>query len=252
MFDFFKKDQRPKCPIPEVRRQSLEADFDWLVSFFGAEPIKKRRVLIPHHSDFPIRYNGEEQTARDTLDIIARQMEIDPNDIELLFSNDGAQKISTGSPLGTSLYTIGSVDSLNYSSQRYYGKGENGKYHMALEQNKLQQPESMVATLANKLSHIKLLGKERSEENNEQLAELTTIVFGLGVFNANAALSTFQAFSTTGWLKSGYLTEMDWGYALALFARLRKEDNPEWSNYLCMNVKADFAKSRRYLSDPLR
>jgi hypothetical protein len=60
-------------------------------------------------------------------------------------------------------------------------------------------------------------------------------------------LHTFQNFRSSGWRKLGYLTQMDWGYVLALFAELRGEEDPEWAKYLCKNVKADLEKSGRYL-----
>lgn len=105
----------------------------------------------------------------------------------------------------------------------------------------------MVATLAHELSHIKLLGEERLLENDEQVTDLNTIIFGLGIFNANAAFASYQDFRSQGWRKLGYLTQMDWGYALALFAQLRGENDPDWTKHLCKNVKSDFAKSYRYL-----
>jgi hypothetical protein len=85
MFGLSKKDRKPSCPIPEERREWLEYAFDWLVKAFGEDPIRQRQVLTPQYSDFPIRYNGDPQTGRETIDIIARQMEIDPAEIELLF-----------------------------------------------------------------------------------------------------------------------------------------------------------------------
>ena len=135
-----------------------------------------------------------------------------------------------------------------YAGGRYLGKGEDGKFHIALEERKLPQPEFMVATLAHELAHIKLLGEERLEENDEQLTDLTAIVFGLGVFGANAAFSTFQNFQSHGWQKLGYLTQMDWGYVLALFSRLRNEEDAEWAAHLGKNVKSDYMKSYRYLA----
>jgi hypothetical protein len=106
----------------------------------------------------------------------------------------------------------------------------------------------MVATLAHELAHIKLFGEGRLTENDEQLTELTTIIFGLGIFNANASFTTFRDFRSQGWQKQGYLTQMDWGYALALFARLRQQTDPAWAEHLCKNVRSDFLKSQLYLS----
>lgn len=57
---------------------------------------------------------------------------------------------------------------------------------MALRE--LDEPEHMIATLAHEIAHIKLLGENRMEENDEIMTDLKTLFFGLGVFNANAAL----------------------------------------------------------------
>jgi hypothetical protein len=243
MFGFSKKDKNPLCPIPDERRQWLEHAFEWLTGEFGEQPIRRRRVLIPHHSDFPIRYNGDHQSAHESVAIVARQMEIDPGEIELLFYKEGVDQLDSGGALGNKLY-MGESKS---ASGRYFGKADDGKYHIGLEEKNLRQPEFMVATLAHELAHIKLLGEERLEENDEQLTDLTTIAFGLGVFNANAVFTTFQDFQSHGWQKLGYLKQMDWGYVLALFAQLRGESDPEWAKHLCKNVRSDFVKSCRYL-----
>jgi hypothetical protein len=250
MFGFSNKDKRPQCPIPEERRQWLEHAFGWLVNTFGEDSIRERRVLTPHHSDFPIRYTGSHQTGRDTADIIARQMEIDPAEIELFFYQDGIREIAAGD-MGNTIYTAGEgrTGSVKSSSGRYMGRQEDGKFHIALQEKNLREPEYMVATLAHELSHIKLLGEERLLENDEQLTDINTLIFGLGIFNANSAFSTHQDFRSHGWRKLGYLTQMDWGYVLALFSRLRAEDDPEWVKFLCKNVKSDFGKSRRYLEE---
>lgn len=248
MFGSFKSNKKDECPIPDQRREWLEYAFHWLVDTFGEETIRSRRVLLPHHSDFPIRYNGHRQTAHDTIDILARQMEIDREAIDLFFYDEGIREISTGGPFGNSLYTTGEGKGLKYSSGRYLGLEADGKYHIGLDEKNLAEPEHMVAVLAHELSHIKLLGEHRLEENNEQLTDLNTILFGLGIFNANAAFSTFQDFRSHGWQKLGYLTQMDWGYALGLFAALRGESDPDWATHLCKNVKSDFRKSLRYLT----
>ena len=123
MFGFSKKDKRPQCPIPEDRLKWLEYAFGWLVETFGEESIRQRPVLTPQPTDFPIRYNGDPQTGRDTVNIIARQMEIDPNEIEIFFYQDGIREISAGD-LGNTIYTSGDGrdGSLKSSSGCYLGR----------------------------------------------------------------------------------------------------------------------------------
>jgi len=244
MFGKFKK-AAPPSPLKADRLQWVETSFNWLVETFGKEAILQRRILRPHHSDFPIRYNGQPQAAQHTLDIVARQMDIDPAEIDLTSYQDTTRMISAGTPFGGSL-SAGVEEGEKPSSEIYFGKGEDGKYHLSFEKEKQQRPEGLVAILAHELARIKLL--DHMAENDRHLADLTTVIFGLGIFNANAAFFTFVNGRSLSWSQSGYLTQMEWGYSLALFARLRNERTPAWIEYLGKNVKADFGKSEQYLA----
>jgi hypothetical protein len=67
-----------------------------------------------------------------------------------------------------------------------------------------------------------VLGENRIKINNEPLTDSTTVFFGLGLFNANEAFKTFKDFKSYGWSTQGYLSQTQWGYALALFAHIRE------------------------------
>src|SRR5258708_16168780 len=99
----------------------------------------------------------------------------------------------------------------------------------------MRNVEGLIATIAHELAHIKLLGEERMSKNNEPLTDLTTIIFGLGIFGANSA-ATFQT-GKFSWShgRQGYLSQMDWGYALGVFAHIRGENFTDWSKYLTLN-----------------
>jgi hypothetical protein len=129
----------------------------------------------------------------------------------------------------------------------FIGKKEDGKYHIGLESKYLNKPEQMIATLAHELAHIKLLGEERLKKNNETLTDLTTIIFGLGMFGANSAFQFRNSFDSWGYSRVGYLTQMDWGYALALLAFIKDEKSPDWSKFLTLNVRSDFEQSERFI-----
>ena len=245
MFGKFKKAPAPPSPLKDDRRQWVETSFHLLVDTFGKEAMLQRRVLRPHHSDFPIRYNGEPQAAQHTLEIVARQMEIDPAEIDLSFYQDTTRIISAGTPFGGSL-SAGIEEGEKSSDEIYFGKSEDGKYHLSFDKEKQQRPEGLVAILAHELARIKLL--DTTAGNDRHLADLTTVIFGLGIFNANAAFFTFSNGRSLSWSQSGYLTQMEWGYSLALFAGLRNEKTPAWIEYLGKNVKADFGKSEQYIA----
>ncbi len=219
------------CPVDEPTRIWLEKSFQTLLTIFGEENTQKRQILIPERIHFPVQYDGSERSAFETLEIIARQMEVPVGRIRLDFYDENLRRITEGTPNGL-----------------YWGKGGNDNFEISLALRELDEPEHMIATLAHEIAHIKLLGENRMEDNDEAMTDLTTIFFGLGVFNANAAFQTFNDSKHYGWSQSGYLTQMEWGYALSLFAYIREEQQPQWVDYLCKNVKADFKQGQNFIS----
>jgi hypothetical protein len=247
MFGLFKhNDKEVPSPVKEEIRHWIDGSFNWLMNNFGEAAIKHCTVLTPHYSHFPIKYDGDPQTATDTINILTRQMDIDPDDILLNVYTEGLSELSSGSPFGDGIY-LSQLDDEKYSGGLYFGKEEDGKYHIGLENKKLLRPESLIATLAHELAHIKLLGEHRITENDERLTDLATIFFGLGIFNANAAFMTYQGLGYRTWSKLGYLTPMEWGYGLALFAHIRGEKHPGWASHLSVHVKSDFENSARFI-----
>jgi len=129
----------------------------------------------------------------------------------------------------------------------YFGRNEQGKYEILIEKKNLTNPENLVATLAHEFAHIKILGEKRLEINDEPLTDLTPVVFGLGIFNANSSFREHKSFDSYGHNSIGYLQQREWGYALALYAFFRQEENPGWIKFLTPNIKSDFKKSMDFI-----
>lgn len=220
------------CPVDEEKRIWIEESSLFLLDLFGEENTRKRTVLLPDYKHFPIKYDGSEETAFKTLEIVARQMEVPVEKIRLDFYDENPKAVTEGNPGGM-----------------YWGKSENGNFEISLVTKLLNEPEAMVATMAHEIAHIKLLGEDRLQENDEPLTDLATIFFGLGVFGANTAFQTSRNSRYFMWSTSGYLTQMEWGYALALFALVRNEPEPGWANFLCTNVKADFKQGQNFIAN---
>lgn len=220
------------CPVHQQTRVWLENSFLTLLNIFGEQVTLQRKVLTPEHTDFPINFDGSERAAAETLMIVATQMDISPENITLDFYDENLRRITDGTPDGM-----------------YWGKGTSDKFEISIARALLDEPEEMIATLAHELAHVKLLGEEKMSENDELITDLATIFFGLGVFNANTAFQTFNDAKKFGWSRSGYLSQMEWGYGLALFAYIRQEFEPDWADYLCTNVKGDFFRGLRFITD---
>lgn len=225
----------------------MEEAFLWLVAEFGHENIAKKRMLLPTPEHFSIRYDGSENSLAETAEIIAGQMEIDMVEVSLDTYEEGIQEFSSG--FGHSVWTQVDKDSEEtMAAGLYFDKDEHGKYHILIERKSLADPEMMVAVLAHEFSHIKLLGEKRADINDESLTDLTTVAFGLGIFNANSAFKEHKSFNGYGHDSIGYLKQREWGYALALYAYFRKEENSEWIKYLTPNIRSDFKKSIEFIN----
>ena len=125
MFGLFNNNDKI-CPVPEKTRKWIDLVFLWFFDSFGKEKIVDRRVLVPYYTDFPIKYSGNEDGALQTLEIIANQMEIKVDEINLDFYQEGVTEISAGGALGNSFY-LQNDERDKFSAGLYYGKNEDGK-----------------------------------------------------------------------------------------------------------------------------
>lgn len=247
-YELFNNKFPNRCPVSHDNRIWLERSFSFLLDIFHKEKIRQREILIPGYANFPIQYTGDDETALGILKIVAEKMEVEFNKIRLNLYDGGIHAMSSGGKRDKRIF-LNSNDRYKTSAGLYRGRQADNKYHIGLERKKLAQPEIMVATLAHELAHIKLLGENKMKVNDEKLTDLTTVVFGLGIFNANAAFQTIRTSEASGWRKMGYLTQMEWGYALSLLAYIRNEKAPGWMEYLTGNVKEDFKQGERFIEN---
>jgi hypothetical protein len=229
------------CPVSEDEREWLESCFKWLIQEFDGDKIASAEVKIPDRTHFPFRFDLTEQTVLNVKDRVARYMEIDPEVIDIIFYSEKTLDFGYG-------YSTQKLDDEKYSAGLYFGKEENGRYTVAIESEQVMLPEGLIAVMAHELSHIKLLGEKRIPENNEYLTDMVPMIFGLGIFVANASFH-FSSTAGGGWKmnRKGYLTQAMHGYLLALYACHRREKEPAWLKYLSKDVKAYFKKTNRYI-----
>lgn len=246
MFKLFSKKDNNECPIDPEMRLWMENAFLWLATQFGQDNIADKSMLFPTPENFPIRYDGSMESLIKTGEIVALQMEIDFKEINLVIYEQNVQEFS--GDLGHKIWTEVDNDSEEQlSAGMYFGKNAQDKYDIFIEKKNLTDPENLVATLAHEFSHIKLLGEKRLDFNDENLTDLTPVVFGLGIFNANSAYKDWKSFDGFGHNNVGYLKQREWGYALALYAYFRQEESSDWTKFLTPNIKSDFNKSMNFI-----
>lgn len=247
MFGFFSKKDNKECPIDHEMRLWMENSFLWLATQFGYENVATKPMLLPIPEHFPIRYDGSRESLAKTAEVVARQMEINIDDVNLDTYDQNIKEISSG--FGNSIWTEVDKDSdEKLSAGLYFDKNEGGKYDVFIEKGNLRDGENLVATLAHEFSHIKILGENRLDFNDEYLTDLTPVVFGLGIFNANSSFKEHKSFEGYGYNSLGYLKQREWGYALALYSFFREDENPDWIKFLRPNLRYDFRKSMDFIN----
>lgn len=99
----------------------------------------------------------------------------------------------------------------------------------------LHHPAEMVSTMAHELGHHLLLSGSRKllaadEHNHEHLTDLVSVFAGFGLFTANCTVQDHSysdgQMSHFHISKSGYMSSIQFGYALGLMAWMRNEHSP--------------------------
>ncbi len=226
------------CPVDLPVQAWIEASMRWFAEQFGEEAVL-RDVALPVPSFLPADYSG---TADQIEALVFR--------IRDLMSVDPARRVVVR------LFDGSSSTAARRAERRAVGHyhEENGQAVISLDLRETTDPAHLTAIIAHELCHVRLLGENRisaTRTDHEHLTDLLTVYLGFGIFTANAALSfteTADGWSVQprgylsekdlngahndGYARLGYLTEAEFGYALACYCRLRGEDDPAWAAHL--------------------
>ncbi|MCA9320373.1 MAG: HEAT repeat domain-containing protein [Planctomycetes bacterium] len=216
-------------PIDPRDKLWIETRMWWLAKRLGIERLLDREVALPRRNHFP-------EVFEPPLDLqalfkrIGDFMGIDVSELELV--------VSAEAPVSDS----GSYDM------------DSTPPRVVIDPSELEDPELLIASLANELAHHLLLGSgllQSDEADHEFVTELVVIFMGLGLFSANSFVRDINFFYCRFYYWSstrhGNLSRAEFGYALALFAWLRGERRPEWASSIRASIREYFDLSLRYL-----
>jgi catechol 2,3-dioxygenase-like lactoylglutathione lyase family enzyme len=242
--------KKHKCPITTDDKLWLEESLQWYETLLGSNFLRKQQTFLPTRKYFDISYKGTEEDAIFIMEKVSEYMDIDSSKIEVGFYSEPDQL-----ELGEGIMTMHSDDS-EITAGRYL-QYDDGTKEILIEQKQLNNPTSLIATLAHELCHVKLLGEELIEENDEYLTDLAVLVYGFGIFNANTSIvkmDTWSGSSHSGWKMTGgagYLHYKIHAFALALFANYQGTKSPDWVSYLESDIANYFRKSMDYIQHNL-
>lgn len=238
MFGWF----QPKCPVDPAVKAWIEHGLTWLVGQFGWDRLLYGPVVLPTEEFFPDPYDGSADDVRRLLTRVCQYMDVDPANVDLAFYSED-RPTDRG---------LGVIESASGTAGLY--ELQDKRTRIWLESSQAEDPLLTVAVLAHELGHVHLLGSGRISgdvSDHEPLTDLATIMFGMGLFVANAVVhaQNYHFGIREGWRISrhGYLTGPMFGYGLSLVAWLRDEAKPDWAAFLRPDVRAPFQKGLAYL-----
>lgn len=242
-----------ECPVGGAHQAWIETSITWFVREFGREPAM-RPIVLPWPDLRSAGYTGTPEQINDVVARTCELMEIDRSEltVELIGRQDEDAAALEGKR------TVG----------HYYV--ENGRAVIGLDMTEASDAAYLTAVIAHELCHVRLLGEERithERKDHERLTDLLTVYFGFGVFSTNAALRfgeatrrfsiqplgdlderTLNAARNDGYSRLGYLTEREFGYAMACYAWLRGETEPPWASHLDPGPRTFLRQGLAYLA----
>jgi hypothetical protein len=240
-----------QLPVSEEERLWVDQGFPRLEKLLGRRRMLDAPVILPTAEHFPDHYDKTPAALEKLLKRVCGYMEVDRKTVELDIFPDEAQELQEMLPAwrGQSAGNAGAY----FHPQPERGGAAKGML-IAIRATQLEDPLSLVATVAHELGHVILLGGgllDHKTPDHEPMTDLLTVFLGLGIFTANSSerFKQFQDDQRQGWSmqRLGYLPQDVFGYALAKFAAERAERKPKWADFLSTNVRAYFKRSAAWL-----
>lgn len=235
------------CPVEPGAQAWIETSMRWFVDTFGKDAALGEMAL-PTADFYPADYAGSvEQIAR-LIVKVSDWMLCGPLEVDLvLFEPEDKDKRAVG-----------------------HFQVRDGRVEIGLDRTEVSDPAFLTAIIAHEIGHVRLLYEGRitkAGKNHERLTDLLTVYLRFGVFTANAALRFTE--TTRGWSaeplgdlserdlhgagnggysRLGYLSEQEFGYALACLCRLRGEAEPAWARHLDPGPRVHLKQGIAYLA----
>ncbi|GAA1244881.1 hypothetical protein GCM10009665_39670 [Kitasatospora nipponensis] len=239
-----------ECPVPPEEQRQLERWLRWCVKEFGAP--QGRVVAAPTRTFYPAGYHGSTEQIEELVRRVCTVMRVEAADLEVRYLESEP------------------------AEPRHHRSTTVGTYHreddhpvISLDLRGREDPARLTAIIAHELAHVRLRGEGRLpawEREEEKLTDFLTVHLGMGVFTANAAHTVTR--TAHGWSALpmgdltekmlagsflgtthhlGYLTDRQFGYALACWSHLRADPAPGWAHHLTPTLRAHLQRCLAYL-----
>ena len=235
---------KPQLPVTSNDQEWTEDSLLWVKEQFGEDFLRTVSIKTPTTKYFNRKFKGTEEDATFAFERICEYMSVDPKTIYLSFY--GHEDIASNHRLPHNVQS-------NKTPAGLYTEWPEGYQEISLNLKDLNDPISIISTLAHEIAHVKLLGEKRISVNNEPLTDLLAVAFGFGIFHGNSVFLMKQwmdkGAGMHGWSmkRKGYLPEQVIAYAMAWMASYQGDEECIWSKHLNKTMSGFFESSRAYI-----
>ncbi|NLR96942.1 hypothetical protein HGP17_08840 [Rhizobium sp. P38BS-XIX] len=230
-------------------------DEDWQLSAWGwllenlggLDALKRFTSRYPRHADFPNSGQSGHEHVIFVFSHLCQLLKLDAESFEVREQEEAIEPHLGGLAL---------VQNVPQDPGGTY-RAANNRHIITYTPGIVRDLEQLIAVLIHEICHSILFSVPTRPpdwaENEEFMTDLATVFLGFGVFGGNQSFQFSQyrddASSTQGWStrRLGYLTQNEWGFALAVRALLTNEDVSPIGQYATSGLRANFTKNRRYL-----
>ncbi|ROR94907.1 hypothetical protein EDC56_3720 [Sinobacterium caligoides] len=233
MFNFLKSK-----PIISKQDSMFQVEtYKWLLKYFGGKDFyEEAKLILPTRQYFPSKVKDPEEAAIETFEAVKKYAGMEEWPCKLV-----AQEEDINPVVGETL-VVRDTPSSALGTFEYKGEDE---VIITYNPASLSSPTQLVATFAHELAHY-LTGTAIEPppggwDNWEFATDITATFLGFGVFMANSTFnfSQYTGSGSQGWktTNSGYLTESEHIYALAIFLLLKSVPVDQATSCLKPNLK---------------
>ena len=220
---------KPKCPVNYREKAWIETRMRWLGDQFGLNRLTRCQVLRPSEMSFPETFDQTPEAAQRLFDQLCRILDVNASQVQLAMEPHDAESHACGH------CTPDAPDAIRVTDAQ------------------LENPVSLTATFACELARHNLVGRKLLDgaADRQWVADLLPVLFGLGIFAANATIRETHKCSGHSHgcsePRQGSLPARMLGYAMAIHAWLCNDPTPNWIDDLRHDAADACSKGLAYL-----
>lgn len=240
LFGFFHRKKEAHFQLTEADREWVEENFKWLLDIYGYLGKELKPVAL-NETFFPATFLASTTEVQPIIDDLAFMLQLDAAKISFELQED-----------------LRDIPGMPYEMESPFEAdtviAENA-YQIIIAKSLLQHPKRLSFSLIYEFIKIRLSEDKLQYDSGEDTSlfiYLAGVYFGFGVILSQNLVDrglSSDGFWETKW---NYVSEMPqevMAYALAAYANLINQDNPDWKQQLPGDLKQQFELAIRCLKD---